>query len=381
MRNKTGHWVGWLLFMALILTFVFRESGLQTARRLFLTPGFWVFTAFYPALFYLNTRWLIPFFFRKKKYLAYALLSLCFLGLVYKVSPFENLIFRQTRDLRETGTMANQVPPRERPFPPGPENGPPPPREHGGRMRGPAPQRIDIISIVLWGMVWSVGMFAAASDQWQKAQQEVLESQADKARAELAFLRAQINPHFLFNTLSNLYALATLKSDETAPGILKLSNLMRYLVEESAADTVPLAREIDFIRNYIDLQKIRLNSKTTVDFTAPAVGPEIAIAPMILITFVENAFKYGISASKEALIRIHLSMENGALDFECSNQVINRDRIPESTGIGIENTRRRLQHHYPGRHRLEISKNEDFFEVRLLIDLSVAEFPGTVNPS
>ncbi len=363
MRNKTGHFVGWLLFIALILTFVFRESGIDTARQLFLTPGFWLFAAFYPALFYINTKWLIPLFFQKKKYLAYTLVSLCFLGLVYKVSPFENLIFRQVRELRE------------------PENRPPPPRQLPDRAQRPGPQRIDIISIVLWGMVWSVGMFAAASDRWQKAQEEILRSQADKARAELAFLRAQINPHFLFNTLSNLYALATLKSDETAPGILKLSNLMRYLVEESAADTVPLAREIDFIRNYIELQKIRLNAKTTVDFTAPAVEPEVAIAPMILITFVENAFKYGISASKEALIRIHLSIKNGFLEFHCSNQVMNKDRMRESTGIGIENTRRRLQHHYPERHELEISRSEDFFEVRLRMDLSISESSGSINQS
>ncbi len=381
MRNKTGHFVGWLLFMALILTFVFRESGMDAARRLFLTPGFWLFAAFYPALFYLNTRWLIPSFFQKKKYFAYGIISLCFLGLVYKVSPFENLIFRQVRTLRESEPVTNPAPPPGRPFPPGPENGPPPLREPADRPQRPGPQRIDIISIVLWGMVWSVGMFAAASDRWQKAQQEILKSQADKARAELAFLRAQINPHFLFNTLSNLYALATLKSDETAPGILKLSNLMRYLVEESAADTVPLTREIDFIRNYIELQKIRLSNKTTVDFSAPAVGPEIAIAPMILITFVENAFKYGISASKEALIRIHLSMGNGFLELCCSNQVINKDRIPESTGIGIENTRRRLQHHYPERHELDIRKSEDFFEVRLRIDLSVSELSGRTNHS
>ncbi|ODS81154.1 MAG: hypothetical protein ABS46_12340, partial [Cytophagaceae bacterium SCN 52-12] len=354
--------------------------GVNAVRQLFLTPGFWLFVAFYPALFYFNTRWLIPSFFQKKKYIAYALISLCCLGLVYKVSPFENLVFRQTRELHEPKRIRNPAPPPGRPFSPGQENRPLP-REPADRPQGPGPQRIDIISIVLWGMVWSVGMFAAASDQWQKAQQEVLKSQADKARAELAFLRAQINPHFLFNTLSNLYALATLKSDETAPGILKLSNLMRYLVEESAADAVLLTREIDFIRNYIELQKIRLSGKTTVDFSAPAVGPEVAIAPMILITFVENAFKYGVSASKETLIRIHLSVKDGLLGLCCSNQVINKDRMPESTGIGIGNTRRRLQHHYPGKHELDIRESGDFFEIRLRIDLSVSEIPGSTNHS
>lgn len=357
--------MGWLLFIALILTFVFRESGINAAKQLFYTPGFWLFAAFYPAIFYLNTRWLLPRFFQRKQYFAYTLFSVCFLGLVYKISPFENLIFQQVRSLRE----------------PGAENRPPPPRALPDRPPRPDAERIDIISIVLWGMVWSVGMFAAASDRWQKAQQEVLKSQADKAKAELAFLRAQINPHFLFNTLSNLYALATLKSDETGPGILKLSNLMRYMVEESAADTVPLAREIDFIRNYIELQKIRLNEKTTVNFIAPAVGAEVAIAPMILITFIENAFKYGVSASREAIVLIHLSVENERLDFYCSNPVINKDRMPESTGIGIDNTRRRLRHHYPDRHQLEIKPDEGFFEVRLRIDLSVSELPRRINLS
>ncbi len=380
MRNKTGHLAGWLLFIALILTFVFRESGINAAGRLFLTPGFWLFLAFYPAVFYLNTRWLIPAFFQKKKYLVYTFLSLCFLGLVYKVSPFENLIFRQARDLRETAPIKNPALPPERRFPER-ENGPPPPREPADRPQRPVPQRIDIISIVLWGMVWSVGMFVAASDQWQKAQQEILRSQADKARAELAFLRAQINPHFLFNTLSNLYALATLKSEETAPGILKLSNLMRYLVEESAADSVPLTREIDFIRNYIELQKIRLSAKTTVDFTVAAAEPEAVIAPMILVTFVENAFKYGISANKETRIRIDLSTSDGLLEFYCSNQVINKDRIPESTGIGIENTRRRLQHIYPERHSLDIAGSDDFHEVRLRIDLFASDLQGRINHS
>lgn len=368
LKLKAGHCLGWLLFTSLVLAFLYRDSGIEGLKNVLLTARFWMFIVFYVALFYFNLFFLLPRFYYRNKAAAYSVISLVFLAAVYCVSPFENFVFQPTRHFRQPLSIQSRSS----------QNPPPPPRNRqpDQPQHSPGPP-VDIISLMLWGLVWATGMFVAASDRWQKAQQTILHSKAEQARAELAFLKAQINPHFLFNTLSNLYTLAILKSDETASGILKLSDLMRYIVEDSSHELVSLTSEINFIRNYIALQQIRLSEFTAVKLSIGESPPGASIAPMILITFVENAFKYGVSTNRNVTIEIAMKWEGYRLRFFCYNQKAGQNALHQSTGVGIANTRARLAHLYPGRHELRISENQDVFEVALTIDLSPQHTPAS----
>ncbi len=203
--------------------------------------------------------------------------------------------------------------------------------------------------------------------QWRTTQQRALQAEADKAVAELSFLKAQINPHFLFNILNNIYALAVTQHENTAGAILKLSNLMRYLTDEVKADFVALENEVAYIRDFIDLQRLRLSKKVKLDFIVDGNLENKKIAPLILITFIENVFKYGISNHLESVITIKLKAEEHQLVFLCQNPIIQTEAPMGRNGIGLTNTRDRLQFLYPGKHNLNISTEKDVFTVILIL--------------
>lgn len=194
-----------------------------------------------------------------------------------------------------------------------------------------------------------------------------MQAEADKANAELSFLKAQINPHFLFNTLNNIYSLSNAKSENTAASILKLSNIMRYVTDEVKEEFVPLEDEVAFISDYIDLQRLRLGNKMNISFLVSGKITGKKIAPLILMTFIENVFKYGISSHSPSAIDIQLSAADDSISFICTNKLYENQRRIESTGIGIANTRKRLEHLYPGRFELNINKENGMFTVQLTL--------------
>ncbi|PIQ21896.1 MAG: histidine kinase, partial [Cytophagales bacterium CG18_big_fil_WC_8_21_14_2_50_42_9] len=191
--------------------------------------------------------------------------------------------------------------------------------------------------------------------------------EADKATAELSFLKAQINPHFLFNTLNNIYSLAVMQSPNTATSIMKLSNIMRHVTDDVSEDFVSLSSEVTCIRDYIDLQKLRLSKNTQIDFSVSGNLEQKSIAPLILMTFIENVFKYGISNRHPAQINIKLKAEENLIQFSCQNQIFETSRNTERTGIGLANTRQRLAHLYPDKHTLNISSENNLFTVTLTL--------------
>ena len=163
------------------------------------------------------------------------------------------------------------------------------------------------------------------------AEQRALKAEADKANAELSFLKTQINPHFLFNTLNNIYSLAAVKSDHTAESIMKLSNIMRYVTDDVREEYVPLENEVAFISDYIDLQRLRLGDKMNVGFLVSGKIAGKKIAPLILMTFIENVFKYGISKHEPSAIDIQLSATEDMIRFFCENKLYETPRQVEST--------------------------------------------------
>ncbi len=194
------------------------------------------------------------------------------------------------------------------------------------------------------------------------------ELEAEKNKAELALYKAQINPHFLFNTLNTLYALTLSKSDRAESAFVKFSNILHYMYAQADREMIPLVDEWEYIRQYVDLQRLRLNSHTQVELTEEIDDDRTAVPPMLFITFVENAFKYGISSETDCSIRIGLHLHKSMLDFTTENAVMRR-REEAVPGIGIANCRKRLQLLLPGRFDLQTSEREGLYRVRLTIRL------------
>ncbi len=194
------------------------------------------------------------------------------------------------------------------------------------------------------------------------------EIETEKNKAELALYKAQINPHFLFNTLNTLYALVLSGSDKTESAFVKFSGILRYTYSQSGAEQIPIEDELEYIRQYVELQKLRLNRHTNVELVCEVTDGRIQIPPMILITFVENAFKYGTSSDTDCTIRIALKADESRMLFETENVVMRR-REDKSDGIGIVNCRKRLELLYPGRYRLETYEKEGVYRVTLELKL------------
>ena len=194
------------------------------------------------------------------------------------------------------------------------------------------------------------------------------EIEAEKNKAELALYKAQINPHFLFNTLNALYGLVLTKSDKTESAFIQFSNILKYMYAQTTSETIPVCNEIDYIRQYVDLQALRLNKHTHISFETQTDDDQAPIPPMILITFVENAFKYGTSSDIDCTVLIRIIVKNGQLLFETENTVM-KEKKEKTPAIGIENCRKRLELLYPGRFNLTTVQENRQYKIRLTIRL------------
>ena len=240
---------------------------------------------------------------------------------------------------------------------------------------GPKPKgAIDGILMMMVLLVLGVSTSLAVIQRWQSDAQIRESVEKQNIATELALLKAQINPHFFFNTLNNIYALTFTDVPVSRDAILKLSRMMRYLLYETQQDTSLLSQEISFIKDYIELMKLRLQSTTTVIFNQTEADKEYSVAPMLLLPFIENAFKHGISALQKAKIQIDLIVEDGFLTMNILNHIFrDKDTLTmESGGIGLVNTQRRLDLLYPGRHELTMNENTDdnTYQVTLRINLT-----------
>ena len=193
----------------------------------------------------------------------------------------------------------------------------------------------------------------------------------ENLKTELSLLRSQVSPHFMFNVLNNMVALARKKSDLLEPSLIKLSQLMRYMLYETE-DKVTLQREVEYLESYIDLQKQRFGNTVRIQTTFQDLDASHEIEPMLLIPFVENAFKHGVGMIEDPYIDIHLSLQNNTLHFKVENRFLeNNQEVKDSaSGIGLNNVRRRLNLLYPGKHTLNIQPANGIFRIYLQIDLA-----------
>jgi hypothetical protein len=351
--NIISHVAGWLLFFILIIGFLSNSPG-EKSNTIFsnlLAAPLLFFGFTYLVLFYLNYFLFIPQLYLKKKYILYFPVILILFVAVYFIKPFDRLMHLNP----PPGQMA-RVENRT-------DDRPPP----DGSGKGGPGRAMDITSIILFITVWSLSTAIPVIRQWRLTEKRVLEAEADRANAELSFLKSQVNPHFLFNTLNNIYSMAVTKNENTAPSIMKLSNIMRYVTDEAGENYVSLDSEVECMRDYIDLQRLRLGSKMNVDFSVAGNTIDKKIAPLILMTFVENVFKYGISSHEASDIVIKLSVDEHNITFFCRNKLFETKRNTERTGIGIPNARQRLQHLYANKHFLDINTENGLFTVQLTL--------------
>lgn len=203
----------------------------------------------------------------------------------------------------------------------------------------------------------------------EKIQEEL---ELERLNSELAFLKNQINPHFFFNTLNNIYSLIGSSKTDSREAVLKLSKLMRYLLYESEQGKTLLSQEISFMGNYIDLMKLRTSDKVKLNVDFPESVGEITIEPLLFIPFIENAFKHGISYREKSFIDISMELTGSGIIFRCSNSMHKGQEDPVNTnhkGIGLENVKKRLNLLFPAKHELKINQTDDRYDVTLEIDI------------
>ncbi len=232
---------------------------------------------------------------------------------------------------------------------------------------------IDYFSLLISLIVLGISTSLATIQNWRKNLVLQEELKSERINTELQFLKAQINPHFFFNTLNNIYALTQVNVDAAGDAIHKLSRMMRYVLYETQHVTVMLSREIDFVEDYIELMKLRLTDKVQVRFSHPEPLRDVPVAPMIFLPFIENAFKHGISSTKPCFIDIEITQQAKNVQLMVRNTLFveKKPGLDEGTGIGLVNTRRRLDLLYPGKYDLEVRENKQDAEHVVFLKLNI----------
>ncbi|MGH1365987.1 MAG: sensor histidine kinase [Calditrichia bacterium] len=212
-------------------------------------------------------------------------------------------------------------------------------------------------------------------ETWLYNRQREAQIEKEKLQAELNFLKIQINPHFLFNTLNNIYSLAYNGDKRSAEMIAKLSAILRYMLYDCKESRVPLQKEMELIKNVINLQELKFDSARNIDLYTEGIQIEHRIAPLILVTLLENSFKHSdIDRNARGWIKISCVVERDSFEFMCSNSISNKlAQSDQENGLGLENIRKQLSLIYPGMHYLRLEKNEDNFMIKLTISLSEGE--------
>lgn len=237
-----------------------------------------------------------------------------------------------------------------------PKKLPPPPKMNNHHLGGPPTQYSHTVLVYLIGVISS--LLFAINNRLRNVEKE-------KMQSELSFLKAQINPHFLFNTLNSIYALAIKKDDKTADAVVQLSELMRYIITNANDDVIALDKELNYIENFIQLQKTRLGNTVKTHYQLQGNVHGKCITPLILISFIENAFKHGVNPNQNSEISIKINIEDDFLTLFVSNNKV--ESIQSQSGIGLQNTIERLAHLYPKNHELQIDDSPEKYTVILKI--------------
>ena len=317
----------WGILYSVILFFVYAEIKVITLKVCLRIT----FTA---VIFYTNYSLLVPYFLLKKKILPYlfcvVILLLISYLIIFNVFGFEFYDSRNLLDKR--------------------------------------PSKFTII-IFFNSVIIIIGTIIRLYEQWIENDRINKEIEVKKNKTELESLKNQLNPHFLFNSLNSIYSLSTKKSNDTPEAVIMLSELMRYMLYKANDKKVFLKDELQYIENYIKLQHIRIAKNKNVKINIKGVISTQKISPLLFISYIENAFKYGTDFNGNTEIEIDISVKDNELQFKCVNIIGNRSKDEESSGIGMQNTKNRLELLYPDKHWLTTIEKDNKFMVDLKLKI------------
>ncbi|MTH16184.1 sensor histidine kinase [Flavobacterium sp. LC2016-01] len=316
-------------------------------------------------LFYLNYFYLVPVLLLEKKYWLYFVFVLVLI-VVFMVIRTHYFI-PEFRHLRPENMRPPRMMPDPKFFPKGAHF----------RTEIRQPFFFRIAPSFFYILILTISAIIRTLTEFYNNQQNKLIAETHRTNTELIYLRKQTNPHFLFNSLNSIYSLAHKKSDLVPDAIVTLSELMRYMLYETDNKTVALEKEINYIQNYIELQKLRLNNIEDIVINVHGDTKNKFIEPLLLISFVENAFKYGTDYKGAAHVKIKIFIHENSLDFWIENTIENYVKDPENSGIGLVNIQSRLDLLYPNAHQLTITQDNEYYRVHL--NLNLDEIQTAIN--
>ncbi|EOR95631.1 putative two-component system sensor protein [Arcticibacter svalbardensis MN12-7] len=352
MRSSTRSIIPILVHVLLWILFGFSLLFYHPLTWGFSLPvQFWMKQLFVLAIlagsYYLNANFLVPRFLLKRQ--TYLYVTLLIAAIIVAVSL--NQLADSLLNIRELMSRESKLTQ-------------PRPARHG----------IDMFTLTIICLVQGISTSITSIKKWQLDSETYQLQEKERVSSELSFLKAQINPHFFFNTLNNIYALTHIDIDASRKALLKLSRMMRYVLYDTSQNMTSLTKEISFIQDYIELMRLRFTDKVTLHIDIPVPAKDMPIAPMLFLPFIENAFKHGVSVTQPAEISISLKEDNGTIVMKTSNLIfIDQAKVlDENSGIGLANTERRLKLVYPGKHKITINNavNSNKFEVELILNLS-----------
>lgn len=362
LKTYLSHFLVWLGYFLLLFWFYNETSRFEPSLLKSM-----LITLVQAGVFYLNLHFLLPKYFENRQYTIYGIYILIILVVSLTLFHlFDYFSFKieigevlKNREMGSNPSEIDQAIPREKP----PRGGP------------------RVFSDFYWRHILFHGFFIVivlflstiyrnirVSLQKEK---ESLELKSRITEAESNMLKSQINPHFLFNTLNNIYSMAQLKSDQTPKAVHRLSELLRYVIYDCNQEFVQLGQEVRYLKSYIELNLMKDENITNISYDLEPIDEHLPIAPMILIPYVENAFKHShFEDIENSWIKIMLTTTGNRLNFAISNTIPEITKAKDKTsGIGLENVAKRLQLIYPNRHYLNFDKRDGIFKVELIIDL------------
>ncbi|HAF78290.1 MAG TPA: histidine kinase [Maribacter sp.] len=331
------HLLIWLVLFSIPFALSYGQN-LETGR---LIAHFLIPVLFYAIIFYLNFFILIDKFLFAKKTLIFVVLNIIIIGFFMLAKEFiEDNFFSML--------IKNRPPENER--------------------VGPPFKLFIYIQMLTYAAPLLFSIAIKTTKRWVRTEAERKEADNFKLQTELQHLRYQLQPHFFFNSLNNIYSLVDISPDKAKSTIHSLGKLMRYLLYETNTEMVPLSKEIEFMRKYIELMKLRLTDKTTVESSFPRSEPQINIAPLLFISLIENAFKHGVSANKESVISIDMITQESSVIFQIENYNFPKEDTDKSgSGIGLPNLEKRLHLLYPNKHKFVQEIKDGIYSVYLKI--------------
>lgn len=335
-RVVVFHAIGWLIFLSIpVLIMPTIAVELTKIDRKILTIPMLLSSLSLVGIFYLNYFLLIPKFLFARRYFLYAVLS--GLSMFFSFAMPRIVLFildiGPFRQFEQSAVLSKIFP------------------------------LVITNTILMFTVIFLASIVLRLNNRWKQTEEE-------KLSAQLAYLKTQINPHFLFNTLNSIYGVTIGKAPEAAEMVSQLSEMMRYTLRESQYDYVPLTKELQYIENYVELQKNRMDETIEFDFEIVGNPSSLQIAPLILIPFIENAFKHGINAEQESKIWINIEIKDYQLYLTVHNNKVDvQSQHFEHSGIGVHNTKNRLRLIYPDQHLLSIVDSTETYQVSLHLNL------------